>query len=167
MEYHTWNKKELVVKATDFLLIAGHLYNMGPYAIQHRYVPKHERQTILAEAHGGVADGHYARKATTHKVLRIGLWWPTLHKDGKEYYQVCDVCQRTRKSSRRDEIPLFPHVTLHASDKWAIDFVAPINPPRKKTGVRYIITTIDYLTRWAEAQAVKDCSVETTMKFIF
>lgn len=33
--------------------------------------------------------------------------------------------------------------------------------------MRYIITTTDYLTRWDEAQAVKDYSTETAVKFIF
>jgi len=58
-------------------------------------------------------------------------------------------------------------VTLIPFDKWAIDFVGPINPIAKKYGARYIITTIEYLTRWAEAQAVKDCSAGTITKFIF
>jgi len=41
------------------------------------------------------------------------------------------------------------------------------NPPSKKTGVRYIITAIDTLTRWAEAWLVKDCSIDTVAHFIF
>ncbi len=60
-----------------------------------------------------------------------------------------------------------PQVNLQDFDKWAIDFVGPINPPGKKTSARYIITVNHYLTRWDESQSVKDCSAETTMKFIF
>jgi transposase InsO family protein len=45
--------------------------------------------------------------------------------------------------------------------------VGPINPLRKSTGARYIITTIEYLTRWAESREVKDCSANTTACFIF
>ena len=64
-------------------------------------------------------------------------------------------------------MPLVPRVTLQAFDKWAIDFVGPINPPTKKSGARYIITATDYLTRWAKAQPIKDCSATIAAKFIF
>ena len=58
-------------------------------------------------------------------------------------------------------------MTLQAFDKWAIDFVGPINPPGKRTGARYIITATEYLTRWVEAREVKDCSETTAGRFIF
>jgi hypothetical protein len=59
------------------------------------------------------------------------------------------------------------HLTLLVFEKWAIDFVGPINLPGKRIGSRYIITAIKYLTIWAEARAVKDCSENTTVWFIF
>ena len=64
-------------------------------------------------------------------------------------------------------MPRVPQVTLQAFGKWAIYFVGPINPPAKKSGARYIITATDYLTRWAEAQPVKNCSTATAAKFTF
>jgi hypothetical protein len=48
-----------------------------------------------------------------------------------------------------------------------MDFIGPINPSDKHSKARYIITTIDYLTRWVEAEVVQDCSTDTTTHFIF
>jgi len=56
---------------------------------------------------------------------------------------------------------------LQPFKKWVIDFVGPIQPQGKKTGARYIITVTKYLTRWAEAQSVKDYTSATTVKFLF
>ena len=101
-------KKQLVVRATDFTLIAGQLYKMGPDEILCRCILEHEKPLILAEAHFGTVGGHYTGKATAQKILTADLWWPTIHKDAREYCHSCDVCQRTGKPSRRDEMPLVP-----------------------------------------------------------
>jgi hypothetical protein len=64
-------------------------------------------------------------------------------------------------------MPLRTQVILKVFDKWEIDFVGPINPPRKSSRARCIVTTIEYLTRWAEATPVKDCSTYTITHFLF
>jgi hypothetical protein len=56
---------------------------------------------------------------------------------------------------------------LQAFEKWAIDFMGPINLPGKHTRARYIITATKYLTRWEEARVVKGYSPTTVVRFIF
>eukprot|EP00253_Pinus_taeda_P036588 PITA_36588 len=108
------------------------------------------------DAHAGTEGGCYAGREITQKILRAGLWWPTLHQDSKVYCKACDVCQRTGKPSQRDEMSLNPQTTLCPFEKWAINFVGPIHP-QGKTGARYIITATECLTCWAEVQPMKDC----------
>jgi hypothetical protein len=64
-EYIVIQKKQLVVHASDFQLIAGQLYKMGPDEILMRCVMEAEIPLILAEAHEGIVGGHYAGKETT------------------------------------------------------------------------------------------------------
>jgi hypothetical protein len=61
-EFNTVHKKNMVVRAVEYQLIAGHLYKMGVDNILRRCVLEHERPRILAEAHDGIAGGHYAGK---------------------------------------------------------------------------------------------------------
>lgn len=61
---------------------------------------------------------------------------------------------------------LQPQIMLQPFEKWAINFVGPITP-RGKIDTRYIIIAIEYLTRWAKAQPVEDCTVATAVKFLF
>jgi len=55
---------------------------------------------------------------------------------------------------------------LQIFDKWAIDLIGPIQPLGKKIGVQYIITATKYLTRWVEAQPMKDCIATTAVKIL-
>jgi hypothetical protein len=105
-----------------------------------------------------VVGGHVGGKATTLKILQVGLWWPTMFKDAKAYARACDVFQRVGKPSWRDELPLHPVQVLQAFKKWVVDFIGPISPPTRHSKERYIITTTYYLTRWDEATPVWDCS---------
>lgn len=149
--YTSQQKKKLVVRPMDFLVITGHFYKMGSEEILRRYVLDFERNSVLDEPHGGDMGDHYAGKATMQKILCTCLWWLTLHKAYKAYCRACDACQGTGRPSRMDELPLNLQVSLQHFDKWAIYFLGPIQPLGKKMGPRYIITGTKYLTRWVEA----------------
>ena len=49
----------------------------------------------------------------------------------------------------------------------AIDFIGPFSILAKRTGARYIITAVEYVTKWAKAEPVDTCSTEITAKFIY
>jgi hypothetical protein len=69
------------MKVAPFTIINGYLYKMGMDDVLRRCVPEHEREDIINESHAGAVGGHFQADTTTRKVLQVGLWWPTLHKD--------------------------------------------------------------------------------------
>ena len=54
-DFSIWQKKQLVVKASDYKLIAGQLYKLGLDEILRRCVFEHERQWVMAKKHVGVS----------------------------------------------------------------------------------------------------------------
>jgi hypothetical protein len=165
--YSATQKCYMVVKAADYQLIARQLYKLGLDSIFRICVLDHERQDILWECHSGVAKGHVGGKATTQKVLQARICWERLFKDAKVYARSCDVFQRVGKPSQRDELPLQPVRSLQTFEKWAVDFIGPINPTTKHPKARDIITKTVYITCWAKAIVVQDYSTDTSARFIF
>ena len=50
---------------------------------------------------------------------------------------------------------------------WAIDFIGPFPIPTKGSGARYIITVVEYVTKWEKAEPVDTCYSEIVAKFIY
>ena len=65
----------------------------------------------------------------------------------------------------RDEMPLQPQVLIEPFEKWALDFVKPIDPPSQ--GKRYILVCIDYVKKLVEAKALARAIEQSVVKFLF
>ena len=78
-----------------------------------------------------------------------------------------DPCQRLGRPLLNNEMPLIPVNPSLTFETWAIDFVGPFPKQGRRTGARYIITTVEYVTKWAEAEPVPSCTKEVAAKFIY
>ena len=61
-------------------------------------------------------------------------------------------------------LPISPNLTF---ETWAINFIGPLPKQGKRIGARYIITTVEYVTKWAEAEPIPSCTKEVVAKFIY
>ena len=92
---------------------------------------------IVKECHDEPCGGHFADKRTTYKVLNSGYYCPTLFKYAKTYVRRCHNFQRMGKHVQSDEMPLQPQVLIEPFERWALDFVGPINPMSRKKRLCY------------------------------
>ena len=58
-----------------------------------RCVREDEVHDLLKAAHDEPYGGNFADKRTSHKVLHMGYYWPTIFQDAKRYVQGCDSFQ--------------------------------------------------------------------------
>ena len=121
-------------------------------------VPKFYRFDIMRLVHEGILAGHMGIKRTLNRILSE-FYWPGIVSDVKKFCQSCDICQRTIKKGAVMKAPLQQLPIIDEPMKRvAIDIVGPISPPTERKN-RFILTLIDYATRYPEAVALP--SIET------
>jgi transposase InsO family protein len=67
--------------------------------------------------------------------------------------------------NHRDGRPLQPQVVLDTFERWAMDFVGPINQPSNQKV--YILVYTNYMTKWVEAKALIGALEEVILGFLF
>eukprot|EP00253_Pinus_taeda_P015881 PITA_15881 len=158
-------KRRIVQQSARYSWINGCLFYTGLDQEIRRCIREDEVYDILKACHDGPCGGHFADKRTAHKILRMGYYWPSLFKDAKKYVRSCDSCQRMGQSNHRDQMPLNPHVVSEPFERWALDFIGPINPPSNQR--IYILVCTDYMTKWVEAKALIRANEEVVLAFLF
>ena len=64
-----------------------------------------------------------------------------------------------------DEMSLMPQVLIEPFEKWALDFIGPINLPSK--GKRYILVCVNYVTKRVESKALPRATEQIVVNFLF
>ena len=112
-------------------------------------VPTVYQKEVLAMAHSSPLAAHLGKKKTAKRVLQ-DFFWPGLSKDVATFCQSCEQCQRGAKANRQ-RAPLQPLPAMEEPfQRIAIDIVGPLR--RTKRGNKYILTMMDFATRYPEAK---------------
>ena len=104
--------------------------------------------------------GHFAIKRTMQKVLSK-FYWPGINSDIKRLCQSCDICQRTIPKGKIVKAPLgkMPRIDVPFR-RVATDLIGPLKPVTYYKN-RYILTLVDYATRYPEDVPLASIGTET------
>ncbi|GJZ23831.1 reverse transcriptase domain-containing protein [Tanacetum coccineum] len=122
-----------------------------------------ETRTILDQCHHRPTGGHYGPNITAKKVLDSGFYWPTIIKEAHTLVRLREACQKTRNISKHDEISLNNIQVCEIFDIWGIDFMGPFSKSYK---FEYILVAVDYVSKWAEAQALPTNDARVVVTFL-
>ena len=165
-----WERNDVVVRGQaeiSFEVKGGVLYRVykHPYVnsgkpLKQVMVPVQLRSRIMELAHGSLMGGHMGIKKTADKI-QSAFYWPGIQGDVTRFCKSCDVCQKTVNKGSVPKVPLEKMPLIDKPFKRvAIDLVGPIGPP-SEDGHRYILTLVDFATRYPEAVPLKNIDTET------
>ena len=137
-----------------------HPYVNGVKPLKQVMVPEKLRRPIMEVAHGSIMSGHMGMKKTTDKI-QSAFYWPGIQGDVTRFCKSCDVCQKTVSKGSVLKVPLEKMPLIDKPFKRvAIDLVGPISRPSEE-GHRYILTLVDFSTRYPVAVPLKNIDTET------
>ncbi|KAH9262783.1 hypothetical protein BASA82_000194 [Batrachochytrium salamandrivorans] len=128
------------------------------------YVHYEQRSKIIRHYHESLAHLKYG---SIIGLITRRFWWPTMKKDLKDFIARCPQCQLNQSASGiHSPLPIrpVPPVAL-PFERWGIDFYGPM--AETKSGNRYLITCIDYATRWVLAKPVKEMTESAVAAFLY
>eukprot|EP00253_Pinus_taeda_P026709 PITA_26709 len=158
-------RRKIIQESSKYSWISNELFKTGADLVIRRCVREDEMPDILKACHDEPCGEHFVDKRTTYKILSLGYYWPSLFKDVKQYVKRCDNCQRVGKPTFSNEMPLQPQVLIEPFEKWALDFIRPINLPSKQK--KYILVCTDYVTKWVEAKALFSATENSVITFLY
>ena len=163
MEERTVKKNKKGVE-TMFVTERGRLYRrvvLPGGGVQLQFVvPSQYRATVIKLGHESPLAGHMGKTKTLDRI-KATFFWPGMGKDVELFTRSCDVCQRTTDKGRVKPAPLTPlPVISEPFERVAVDIVGPFMP-RSSEGYKYILTIVDFSTRWPEAVALKNIEAPT------
>ena len=123
-------------------------------------VPNVRRTKVLQLAHESNMGGHLGITKTINRIL-TNFYWPGLQADVTRFCHSCDICQRTIPKGKTGKALLEQMPIIDTPFKRiAVDLVGPIHPVSDRKH-RYILSIIDYATRYPEAIPLSKIDTET------
>ena len=122
-------------------------------------VPSEHRKRVMSLAHEPIVGRHLAAKNTIDRITS-SFYWPGITSDVTRFCPSCEICQKTVSKRKVTKVPLgeipIVDVPFHRVE---VDLIGPITPV-SDNGNRYILTIVDFVTKYPEAVALPRIEIE-------
>jgi len=123
----------------------------------------HKRAEFIGACHQGMTGGHCAFQSTLEQVKRRGFW-SVWRRDVERYCRQCQNCTSYHRGRLSRSGPLQPMLTGHMLERFYVDTIGP--HPQTPRGSKYILTCVDYFSKWAEVFALPNREAKTIARVL-
>jgi hypothetical protein len=157
--------RALKIRSIKYCLIDQVLYWKDPLRVLLRCLDPHEAQKIMSDFHDSLCGGNHFWRTTTYKILRADYLFPSLFTNVCSKIRACVKCQKFLGKHQINCLPLKPMVALGPFQQWGLYFIGEIHPSSISQH-RWILTAIDYFTKWIEAIPTRSASHKVIIGFL-
>ena len=131
------------------------LYKSDRYSHVQVMVPLSLRARIISLGHDMLFSAHMGIHRTLVRVTS-SFYWPGVTADIRKFCKSCKICLKTKPKGRTPRAPLQCGTPIIDKPffKVATDIIGPL--PMSENKNQYILTMIDYATRWVEAVPLRN-----------
>ena len=123
-------------------------------------VPEKLRKQVMGLAHESIVGGHLGSKKTLDRIT-TSFHWPGICSDVVRFCQSCDTCQKMIPKGKVQRVPMGKMPIMDTPfQRVAVDIIGPLAPISER-GNRYILTVVDYATRYPEAIPLRKIDTES------
>jgi len=84
--------RAIKLRSAKFCINENLLYWKDTSRILLRCLDKGQSVEVMHQFHSSICEGHHYWKTTTHKILRVGYYWPSMFSDVFSFVKSCDKC---------------------------------------------------------------------------
>jgi len=152
-------------QALRFVVIGEDLYKRGFTALLLKCLSEEEAGYVMNEIRNGICRMHTGRRTMKARILRAGYYWPTMEQDCEAMIRRCEGCQAHGNDVKRAPTELHSLTTPWPFAQWGMDIVGPF--PIGRAQKKFILVTVDYLTKWVEAEALANITAWQVHSFVW
>ncbi|GKA05825.1 reverse transcriptase domain-containing protein [Tanacetum coccineum] len=156
---------KLRIKARQYELLEGVLYKRSFRKPWLKCVGPLQADYVIREIHEGSCSMHAGPWSVVAKAMRLGYYWPTMHRDARDMIRKCNDCQIHLPVPRNPQQSLTPITAPWPFYKWGIDIAVPF--PEGPGKVKFLIVAMDYFMKWIEAKSVVTITGSQVKKFVW
>jgi len=87
-----------------------------------------------------------------------------MNRDVQLYIRCCPKCQMYKKQKLNENVENIPTEPGYPFSRVGLDLIGPL--PKTGAGNKYIIVLVDYLTKWVEAEPLKEIGSNDVIRFL-